>query len=75
MNIMKKLWKDIVSETPKIYKWICGVLISISASAGVVAISYSELPTQLQLLPDSVLKIIAALSLIGALIAKKQNVK
>ena len=72
---MKKLWNDILSETPKIYNWICGVLVSISAFAGVVAISYSQLPLHLQVLPDSALKVIAALSLIGAVIAKKQNVK
>ena len=75
MKHLKKLWKDILSETPKIYKWIFGSLISISASSASVAFAYSELPTQLQVLPDGVLKIVAGLSLIGALLAKKQNVK
>ena len=75
MKKSKSLWKDLISETPKIYKWICGALVSISASAGVIAISYSELPTQLQVLPDSALKGIAITALVGAAIAKKQNVK
>ena len=75
MKHLKKLYKDILSETPKIYKWICGVLVSISASAGLVATSYSELPLQLQVLPDSALKGIAITALVGAALAKKQNVK
>lgn len=69
------LLQDLKSETPKIYKWICGALVSISAAAGSVALAYPSLPSQFQILPDSILKIIAGLSLLGAVMAKKQNVK
>lgn len=75
MKHLKKLYKDVVSETPKIYKWISGVLVSISISAGVAMLAYSNFPIQFQILPESCLKIISAAGLIGAVIAKKQNVK
>lgn len=72
---MKKLFKDILSETPKIYKWISGILVSISAAAGVSMLAYSNFPTQFQILPESCLKIISVAGLIGAVVAKKQNIK
>ena len=71
---ISKLWSDIVSETPKVYKWVSGILTSVGASMAVVASTYGNLPSSIQVLPQSVLSTIAVVTLLGAALAKKQNI-
>lgn len=69
-------WADFNAETPKLYSWICGVLLSLSGSAGAVAAAYSNLPATWQsVIPQSVITGLAVVSLLGSAVAKKQNIK
>lgn len=70
------LWSDVKSETPKIYKWICAVLLSLSGSAGAAAIAYNNLPPTWQAaIPQQFIVGLAAISLVGSAVAKKQNIQ
>jgi len=80
MKKLKKLWlklvADLKSATPKIYKWIMGILIGLAGMAVTISYAFDTLPAAWQtLVPETILKGLAGLALLGAVLAKKQNIK
>jgi len=75
-NFIRNFILDLKSETPKVWAWICGALVSIAVASGVMIAVYSGLPDDIKtLISPLFLKILGYASIIGSLIAKKQNVK
>ena len=72
---IKKFIFDLKSETPKVYRWVCAALVTISAAALTITATYTTMPAEFQqAIPPAVIKGLAVVSLLGAVFAKKQNV-
>jgi len=73
---IKKFWADVKAATPKIYQWICGILVGLSSMAVTMSLMFNNLPASWQsTIPETVLRVLAGIALVGAAFAKKVNVK